>query len=115
MRHGQKRDFLLSQKTQLLQTFQIFVQKKQQLCFYQRPDGTSWSTVLKQNNVSYTSAAENIAAGQNTPEAVVKEWMNSPSHRASIMNSKYNKIGVSCYVDQNAPYRYYWEQLFIKG
>lgn len=82
---------------------------------HQRPDGTSWSMVLKQNNVSYTSAAENIAAGQNTPEAVVKEWMNSPSHRANIMNSKYNKIGVSCYVDQNAPYRYYWEQLFIKG
>ncbi|WP_449077849.1 CAP domain-containing protein [Ruminococcus sp.] len=82
---------------------------------HQRPDGTSWSTVLKQNNVSYTAAAENIAAGQNTPEAVVKEWMNSPSHRANIMNSEYNKIGVSCYVDQNAPYRYYWEQLFIKG
>ena len=82
---------------------------------HQRPDGTSWSMVLKQNNVSYTSAAENIAAGQNTPEAVVKEWMNSPSHRANIMNSKYNKIGVSCYVDQNAPCRYYWEQLFIKG
>lgn len=82
---------------------------------HQRPDGTSWSTVLKQNNVSYTSAAENIAAGQNTPEAVVKEWINSPSHRANIMNSEYNKIGVSCYVDQNAPYRYYWEQLFIKG
>lgn len=29
-----KRDFLLSQKTQLLQTFQTFVQKKQQLCFH---------------------------------------------------------------------------------
>lgn len=82
---------------------------------HQRPDGTSWSTVLKQNNVSYTAAAENIAAGQNTPEAVVKEWMDSPSHRANIMNSEYNKIGVSCYVDQKAPYRYYWEQLFIKG
>ena len=82
---------------------------------HQRPDGTSWSTVLKQNNVSYTAAAENVAAGKNTPEAVVKEWMDSPSHRANIMNSNYNKIGVSCYVDQNAPYRYYWEQLFIKG
>lgn len=81
----------------------------------QRPDGTSWFTVLMQNNVSCTEAAENIAAGQNTPEAVVKAWMDSPSHRANIMNSNYNKIGVSCYVDQNAQYRYYWEQLFIKG
>lgn len=105
----------LTKDTTLTNLSNIRSKETATLFSHQRPDGTSWSTVLKQNNVSYTSAAENIAAGQNTPEAVVKEWMNSPSHRASIMNSKYNKIGVSCYVDQNAPYRYYWEQLFIKG
>lgn len=105
----------LTKDTTLTNLSNIRSKETATLFSHQRPDGTSWSMVLKQNNVSYTSAAENIAAGQNTPEAVVKEWMNSPSHRASIMNSKYNKIGVSCYVDQNAPYRYYWEQLFIKG
>lgn len=105
----------LTKDTTLTKLSNIRSKETATLFSHQRPDGTSWSTVLKQNNVSYTSAAENIAAGQNTPEAVVKEWMNSPSHRANIMNSKYNKIGVSCYVDQNAPYRYYWEQLFIKG
>ncbi len=105
----------LTKDTTLTSLSNIRSKETATLFSHQRPDGTSWSTVLKQNNVSYTSAAENIAAGQNTPEAVVKEWMNSPSHRANIMNSKYNKIGVSCYVDQNAPYRYYWEQLFIKG
>ena len=105
----------LTKDTTLTNLSNIRSKETATLFSHQRPDGTSWSMVLKQNNVSYTSAAENIAAGQNTPEAVVKEWMNSPSHRANIMNSKYNKIGVSCYVDQNAPYRYYWEQLFIKG
>lgn len=105
----------LTKDTTLTNLSNIRSKETATLFSHQRPDGTSWSMVLKQNNVSYTSAAENIAAGQNTPEAVVKEWMNSPSHRASIMNSEYNKIGVSCYVDQNAPYRYYWEQLFIKG
>ncbi|WP_294663671.1 CAP domain-containing protein [uncultured Ruminococcus sp.] len=105
----------LTKDTALTNLSNIRSKEAATLFSHQRPDGTSWSTVLKQNNVSYTSAAENIAAGQNTPEAVVKEWMNSPSHRANIMNSEYNKIGVSCYVDQNAPYRYYWEQLFIKG
>ena len=105
----------LTKDTTLTNLSKIRSKETATLFSHQRPDGTSWSMVLKQNNVSYTSAAENIAAGQNTPEAVVKEWMNSPSHRANIMNSKYNKIGVSCYVDQNAPYRYYWEQLFIKG
>lgn len=105
----------LTKDTTLTNLSNIRSKETATLFSHQRPDGTSWSMVLKQNNVSYTSAAENIAAGQNTPEAVVKEWMNSPSHRENIMNSKYNKIGVSCYVDQNAPYRYYWEQLFIKG
>lgn len=105
----------LTKDTTLTNLSNIRSKEAATLFSHQRPDGTSWSMVLKQNNVSYTSAAENIAAGQNTPEAVVKEWMNSPSHRANIMNSEYNKIGVSCYVDQNAPYRYYWEQLFIKG
>lgn len=105
----------LTKDTTLTNLSNIRSKEAATLFSHQRPDGTSWSTVLKQNNVSYTSAAENIAAGQNTPEAVVKEWMDSPSHRANIMNSEYNKIGVSCYVDQNAPYRYYWEQLFIKG
>ncbi len=105
----------LTKDTTLTNLSNIRSKETATLFSHQRPDGTSWSMVLKQNNVSYTAAAENIAAGQNTPEAVVKEWMDSPSHRANIMNSEYNKIGVSCYVDQNAPYRYYWEQLFIKG
>ena len=105
----------LTKDTTLTNLSNIRSKETATLFSHQRPDGTSWSMVLKQNNVSYTLAAENIAAGQNTPEAVVKEWMDSPSHRANIMNSEYNKIGVSCYVDQNAPYRYYWEQLFIKG
>lgn len=30
------------------------------------------------------SAAENIAAGQSTPEAVLRSWMNSPGHRANF-------------------------------
>lgn len=82
---------------------------------HQRPDGSSWATILNDYNGSFRAAAENIAAGQRTPEAVVKTWMDSPSHHANIMNPEYNKIAISCYVDTNSTYRYYWEQLFIKG
>lgn len=79
---------------------------------HQRPNETSWITALIENNVFFSAAAENIAKGQTTPAQVVKAWMESPSHRQNIMNSNYNKIGVSCYVDNNV---YYWEQLFVKG
>lgn len=81
---------------------------------HKRPNGTKWSTILKENNVSYTNAAENIASGYSTPEDVVNAWMNSEGHRASIMSETYEKIGVSCYIDNNSEYKYYWDQLFIK-
>ena len=81
---------------------------------HKRPNGTKWSTILKENNVSYTNAAENIASGYSTPEDVVNAWMNSEGHRASIMSKTYEKIGVSCYIDNNSKYKYYWDQLFIK-
>ena len=39
-------------------------------------------------------AGENIANGYPTPAAVVQGWMNSPGHRANILNCRYTKIGV---------------------
>lgn len=62
-----------------------------------RPNGTEWSTVLKEYNVSVQTAGENIAYGYNTPELVMNGWMNSPGHRANILNANYNNIGVGVY------------------
>lgn len=75
-----------------------------------RPNGTPWSTVLDEFNVSVTTAGENLAYGYNTPEAVVTGWMNSPGHRANIMNSKFHKIGIGVYKDSNGTV--YATQLF---
>ncbi len=76
-----------------------------------RPNGSSFSTALKEQNVSYRRAGENIAWGQRSPEEVVTAWMNSSGHRANIMNANYTKIGVGYY--QNAKGVNYWSQLFI--
>jgi uncharacterized protein YkwD len=75
-----------------------------------RPDGTSFSTVLKEFNISYRAAGENIAYGQKTPQEVVTGWMNSPGHRANIMNKNFGKIGIGVYKASNG--RIYWSQLF---
>lgn len=77
---------------------------------HDRPDGKSFSSVIK---LSYCIACENLAAGQSTPEAVVKGWMNSPGHAKNIMNPKVTHIGVACYYDSSSKYKYYWGQLFI--
>lgn len=77
-----------------------------------RPNGSSFVTALKEQNVSYKSAGENIAWGQRSPEEVVNAWMNSSGHRANIMNPNFTTIGVGYY--QNARGTNYWCQLFTR-
>jgi uncharacterized protein YkwD len=74
-----------------------------------RPNGTSFSTVLKEFGVSYKSAGENIAYGQKTPQEVMNGWMNSSGHRANILNSSYNKVGIGVYKANGV---IYWTQVF---
>ena len=64
--------------------------------------------MLKQFGINYSSAAENIAQGYTTPEAVVNGWMNSSGHRANILNASYTKIGIGYEANGN-----YWTQLFM--
>ncbi len=75
-----------------------------------RPNGSQFSTVLKEQGVSYRGAGENIAWGQKSPEEVVTAWMNSEGHRANILNAKFTHIGVGYY--QDAKGTNYWSQLF---
>ena len=77
-----------------------------------RPNGSSFSTALKENSVSYRSAGENIAYGQKTAEAVMNGWMNSSGHRANILNNNFEEIGVGVHIADNGTI--YWTQLFIK-
>lgn len=64
--------------------------------------------MMKSFGISYRSAGENIAKGYATPEAVVEGWMNSPGHRANILNSSFTHIGVGYVADGR-----YWTQMFI--
>lgn len=77
-----------------------------------RPDGTSCFTVTDDYKIKWTAIGENIAKGQKSPQEVVEAWMNSPGHRANILNSNFNQIGVG--VVQSGGY-YYWTQLFIRA
>jgi uncharacterized protein YkwD len=42
----------------------------------------------------YRLLAENLAFGYLTPQAVVEAWMNSPGHRANILNWNFTQVGV---------------------
>ncbi|MEO0646415.1 MAG: CAP domain-containing protein [Cyanobacteria bacterium J06650_10] len=62
---------------------------------------------------------ENIAAGYTSAKAVVDGWINSPGHRANMLNADFNEIGIGHYYLQNdtgnVNYRNYWTQVFGKG
>ncbi|NOU96851.1 hypothetical protein GC093_27045 [Paenibacillus sp. LMG 31456] len=53
--------------------------------------------MMKEFGITYNSAGENIAKGQTTPTQVMNDWMNSPGHKANILNSSYTKIGIAYY------------------
>ncbi len=72
-------------------------------------DGTSALTRIRSFYNWTTSVGEIIAAGQTTPEAVVNAWMNSPGHRANILNGSFRVAGVAlAYGSVSSPYRTYW-------
>lgn len=90
---------------------QVRVQETETSFSHTRPNGSSFSTALTEQGVKYRTAGENIAYGQRTPEQVMEGWMNSPGHRANIMNSKFTAIGVGYY--RSAAGVNYWSQMFI--
>ena len=81
---------------------------------HDRPDGTSCFTAMDQTGAkkgAYTWG-ENIAAGNATAAATVEQWMNSPGHRANILNAKFTHIGVGYQHSAGSTYGHYWVQMF---
>lgn len=64
--------------------------------------------MMRDFGVTYSTAGENIAMGQQTPEQVVDAWMNSEGHRKNILNGSYTHIGVG-FTENGA----YWTQMFV--
>ncbi len=42
----------------------------------------------------FLAIGENLAAGQETAEQVVEEWMHSPEHREIILGTQWREIGI---------------------
>lgn len=59
------------------------------------PDGhTPWDFILA-SGYDFAYAGENLALGWQTAESQQLAWMNSPTHRANILNPIYQDVGVS--------------------
>lgn len=84
--------------------------KAQNFFAHTSPDGFSVSDrlgVVKAGD--YKSAGENIAQGQTTAAQVMQSWMNSPGHKANILNPDFTHLGVG--VAEPGPI---WTQVFLQ-
>ncbi len=58
------------------------------------PDGQTPWTFMTAAGYQYKTAGENLAYGFTTAAAMLDGWMNSPGHRANILNTTYTEMGV---------------------
>lgn len=64
-------------------------------CFqHTLPDGTTPWDFIKRAGYSYMSAGENLAVDFTEAENVEDAWMNSPGHKANILNKNFEEIGI---------------------
>jgi uncharacterized protein YkwD len=75
-------------------------------------DGSTPSQRVTKAGYAWMMVAENIAAGYETPEDTVRQWMESPPHRANILDPQLEDIGVGRAANAGSDFRYYWVQNF---
>ncbi|MBR1398536.1 MAG: hypothetical protein IJ563_13540 [Selenomonadaceae bacterium] len=95
---------------ELLRPAAIRAREITKLFSHTRPNGMSFDTAFY--GIIYKTVGENIAAGQTSSEMVMQQWMDSPGHRANILNKKYKYIGVAYLYDENTRYKHFWVQHF---
>ncbi len=88
------------------------------------PDGVGPFDRARAAGYTGNRMAENIAAGYPTPADAVEGWLNSPGHRANMLNCALTETGIGFTYDSSdggnvlqgtnvgGPYFFYWTQLF---
>jgi uncharacterized protein YkwD len=69
-------------------------------------DGSSGGTRISRTGYRWWTWGENVAAGQTSPSQVVWAWLSSPSHRAVMLDRRFQQMGLGRAVASNG--RVYW-------
>jgi uncharacterized protein YkwD len=59
------------------------------------PDGIQPWNWVEQHGYDYREVGENLAVGYPSADSVVDGWMHSPGHRANVLSSKFDEVGVA--------------------
>lgn len=75
-------------------------------------NGSRLEDRLDRVKFKYKLAAENVAAGLDSPEATVDSWMDSTGHRRNLLNPNMCRVGVGYAFLPKDPgkitYKHYW-------
>ncbi|MFB7340941.1 CAP domain-containing protein [Streptomyces hydrogenans] len=73
------------------------------------PEGRDGGDRISATGYSWSAWGENIHKGPKTPERAMDDWMDSPAHRANILNCSFRDIGVGVALTADGPW---WVQDF---
>ncbi|MFI9815165.1 CAP domain-containing protein [Saccharothrix variisporea] len=73
------------------------------------PEGRDAGDRLDAAGYPWHRVAENIHKGPSSPEDAMRDWMNSPAHRANILDCELRDLGVGVNSGGSGPF---WVQVF---
>ncbi|MFF9345112.1 MULTISPECIES: CAP domain-containing protein [unclassified Streptomyces] len=73
------------------------------------PEGRDGGDRISAAGYGWSAWGENIHKGPKTPERAMDDWMESPAHRANILNCSFRDIGVGVALTADGPW---WVQDF---
>lgn len=78
-------------------------------------DGSNPGARIAAAGYSFSSWAENIAAGSSNARGAFELWRGSTSgHCEAMMSTSWTQVGASCVARQGSQYGYYWTLDFGK-
>ena len=78
------------------------------------PDGSNFVTRIEREGYS-APRSENIAAGNSTVQATMRQWMDSSSHRRNILDCAATEMGLGVASSNGSRFGTYWTQVFGLG
>ncbi|MEV7372883.1 CAP domain-containing protein [Streptomyces sp. NPDC090301] len=76
---------------------------------HDNPEGRDAGDRMTGAGYAWSTWGENIHRGPKTPARAMEDWMDSPGHRANILNCSFKDIGVGVTLTANGPW---WVQNF---
>ncbi|MHC5009480.1 MAG: CAP domain-containing protein [Planctomycetota bacterium] len=79
---------------------------------HENPDGVGFAGRLSAQGVAWIAVGENLSMGPGrcTPAEAMSRLMDSPTHRANILDEIYTHVGVGVHAASGGPW---WTQVFF--